>query len=262
MPTTKKTTAKSATTNTTVSETTEMENSNVIDTNELLLKTLSDLQNTVNLLQNKIGEIENQNSQLVEENKILKEKANDLTTQSPNTTNRLLEYLTNKKSDREVTIVHNRELIGGLSTHIVLTGLIIDFKTLGEKRVLSWQQFEECVSKYRKWFQKEIILLDSDNLELAEAYNIPCVKRKDGIVLTRNDLAKLGKMSANELETFYSSLTEEDKAFLCSYWLGKCYEKDTDFYNRYKIELLNRLSDGNIFDNVLAVMNNDFKNKT
>lgn len=105
-------------------------------------------------------------------------------------------------------------------------------------------------------------MLDSDNQELAEAYNIPCVKRPDGIVLTRNDLLKLGKMSAHELESFYSSLTEEDKAFLCSYWLGKCYEKDADFYNRYKIELLNRLSDGNIFDNVLAVMNNDFKNKT
>lgn len=72
------------------------------------------------------------------ENESLKQKANS-SENVPTTTNRLLEYLTNKKSDREVTIVHNRELIPGLSTHIVLTGLIIDFKTLGEKRVLSWQ---------------------------------------------------------------------------------------------------------------------------
>lgn len=177
-------------------------------------------------------------------------------------TEALLQYLANKKSEREITIVHNRELIGGLTTHIELTGLIIDFRTLGEKRVLSWQQFEECVSKYRKWFEREIILLDSDNKELAEAYHVPMVKRNSGVVLTRGDLARVGDMDPRQLEDFFNSLTKEDQGFLCSYWLGKCYEKDPKFYNRYKIDTLSRLADNGCFDNIIALMNNDYNKKT
>ena len=179
-----------------------------------------------------------------------------------NQTEALLQYLANKKSEREITIVHNRELIGGLTTHIELTGLIIDFRTLGEKRVLSWQQFEECVSKYRKWFEREIILLDSDNKELAEAYHVPMVKRNSGVILTRSDLARVGNMDPRQLEDFFNSLTKEDQGFLCSYWLGKCYEKDPNFYNRYKIDTLSRLADNGCFDNIIALMNNDYNRKT
>lgn len=173
-------------------------------------------------------------------------------------TDMLLKYLANKKSDREITIVHNRELIGGLTTHIELTGLVIDFRTLGEQRVLSWQQFEECVSKYRSWFNKEIILLGAEHKELAESYNIPTVKRNSGVSLSRNDLAKVGLMGPRELEDFYNSLTKEDQGFLCSFWLGKCYEKDPNFYNRYKIDVLSRLADNGAFDNIIAIMNNDY----
>ena len=172
-------------------------------------------------------------------------------------TDRLLEILANKKSDKEVVIVHNREMIGGLSTAIKLTGLTINFHKLGEERVLSWQQFEECVSKYRKFFDKEIILLGSDYEELSQRYSVPCAKRANNRIITREDLVNLAYMDTRQIEDYYNSLTEEDKAFICSYWLGKCYERDEKFYDRYKVETLNRLSKG-VFDNVLAVMNNDF----
>ena len=54
-------------------------------------------------------------------------------------TDKLLEILANRKQDKEVVIVHNREIIGGASTAIKLTGLTIDFHRLGEERGLSWQ---------------------------------------------------------------------------------------------------------------------------
>lgn len=241
---------------------------------EVLMQTLNGLQNTINNLQTRLDDAEKRNNELEETNKKLNEDVKSAYISTPvspvvnayeskveDKTERLLEYLTNKKSDREVVIVHNRELIPGLTTHIELTGLTIDFRTLGEERVVSWQQFEECVSKYRKWFEEEIILLGNQNAELAENYNIPCVKRKGGMVVTRTDLAKLGDMDVRVLEDFYNSLTEEDKAFVCSYWLGKCYEKDAKYYDRYKVELLNRLSRQQVFDNILAVMNNDFMRK-
>lgn len=173
-------------------------------------------------------------------------------------TAQLLTYLANKKSDKEVTIVHNMELSGGLSTAIQLTGLAIDFHTMGEQRVLSFQQFEECVSKYLSWFNKKIILLSYEDRDLAERYNIPYVGQDNHLALTREMLAKVGKMTVEQLQDFYLKLCPEDQDSLCSYWIGKCYERIPDFYNRYKIECLNRLSNKGAFDNILVNMNNDF----
>ena len=62
-----------------------------------------------------------------------------------------------------------------------------------------------------------------------------------------------------QLEDFFNSLTTQDKEFVCSYWLGKCYEKKEGFYDRYKVELLNRLSNSHVFDNLLTLMNGDFR---
>lgn len=177
----------------------------------------------------------------------------------PNRYDRLIDYMTNKKSDREVEIVHNRELIGGLTTHIELTGLTIDFRRLGEARTLSWQQFEECVSKYRKWFEKEIILLGAGNEELAETYAVPCQKRPGKRTITRTDLMRLGDLDVKQLEEYYNSLTAEDQHFIVSYWLGQCYSRTPKFYDRYKMETLNRLSNDGAFDNILTLMNGDYR---
>lgn len=172
-------------------------------------------------------------------------------------TEKLIELLGNKKSDREVTIIHNRELLGGLSTSIRLTGISIDFHTLGEERVLSWQQFEECVSKYRRWFDKEIILLSSEHAELSERYNVPCLKRAGKNSITKGDLLNLYRMDERKLEDYVTSLTTEDQNFVCSYWLGKCYQGDDKYLNRSKIELLNRISHKGVFDTLLTAMNFD-----
>ena len=184
-------------------------------------------------------------------------KEKEVQDNTSNTTERLLEILGNRKSDKEIVIVHNRELLGGLSTAIQLTGLTINFHTLGEQRVLSWQQFEECVSKYRKWFDKEIILLAPEFADVAERYNVSCLKREGHAVVTKGDLVNIYKKSERELEDYMNSLTEADKGFICSYWLGKCYENDAKYRVRSKVELLNRISNKGVFDNLLAQMNFD-----
>ena len=51
-------------------------------------------------------------------------------------TDKLLETLVNRKMDREVTIVHNAEMFGGMSTYIKLSTMTIDFRKMGEQRVL------------------------------------------------------------------------------------------------------------------------------
>ena len=184
-------------------------------------------------------------------------KVEEVQDNTSNTTERLLEILGNRKSDKEIVIVHNRELLGGLSTAIQLTGLTINFHTLGEQRVLSWQQFEECVSKYRKWFDKEIILLAPEFADVAERYNVSCLKREVHAVVTKGELINIYKKSERELVDYMNSLTEADKDFICSYWLGKCYENDAKYRVRSKVELLNRISNKGVFDNLLAQMNFD-----
>ena len=242
--------------NVTEASTISSTNSNAsIPSTEDLLKIIAGLQEQVEKLSSKVNEDE---EKVV--NQVVNPVVNTVKDESSARTDKLLEILANRKQDKEVVIVHNREIIGGGSTAIKLTGLVINFHKLGEERVLNWQQFEECVSKYRRFFDKEIILLSSDYQAIAERYSIPCVQRGSNKRFTRDELTKINTLDVHALEDYYNSLTKQDKDFLCSYWLGKCYEKAPGFYDRYKIELLNRLSNSHAFDNLLTMMNNEYRN--
>lgn len=170
-------------------------------------------------------------------------------------TNQLLSALMNRKSDKEITVVHNRQCFGGLSTHIELTGVTIDFHDMGERRAISWQQFEECVSKYKGFFLREIILLDDEHRDLAEQYGVPCIKRDGKNTITTKDLNNMSKWSVEKLASYIKSLSKNDQDFVFSYWLGKCYQNEKNYCERYKIETLNSLSDKHVFDNFLVLMN-------
>ena len=173
-------------------------------------------------------------------------------------TDEILNILAHRASDREVVIVHNCEMNGGLTTHLALSNMSIDFHSVGEERVLSWPQFEECISKYRSFFDRKIILVSSKYSEIAERFGLPITKDGESHVLTRQDIVKLPKMSVNELDKFVNSLDEAGKETIFSYWLGKCYTKEPGFYDRYKMETLNRLSGKkSVFGNILLVMNGE-----
>lgn len=213
--------------------------------------------------QSQIAELSNQNVQLQSQIKAMEEKPT-LTTSTSSlesttdiSTDKIVEAL-RRKSDREVIIIHNREMMGGLATVVELSNLTIQFHKLGEQRVLTWQQFEECVSKCRSLFDNEIILLESGQEDLVEKYDIPSMNRNSEYIMTKSKLIELGNMDVHALEDFFNGLTSYDKKSVLSYWMGKCYEKDPSFYDRYKLELFNRLSNSGIFDNLIAEMNNDF----
>lgn len=179
--------------------------------------------------------------------------------ESPNVTGELLSKLINRKSDKEVTIVHGAEMLGGMSTYIKLSTMTINFTRLGEERTLSWQQFEELCNTYRKFIDRGLIKVAPAYRELCVPYQIECYEDGSSQTLTTETLAKLPTMSEKELEECYNGLGETDRTVLLNYWLGQCYarpeNKDKRFYNRYKIELLNRLSNSSIFDNIIADMN-------
>lgn len=169
----------------------------------------------------------------------------------------VLERLANNKNNKEVVIVHNQEMFGGLYTEIKLSNLDIRFAKIGEQRVLTWQQFEELVSKYRGFINDKIILVDSEYEELSERYGIGVYYQQGKNTLTASSLEKLGKLEPRQLEDFFKSLDTGNQKMIISYWLGKCYEdpSNKDFYDRYKIELLNNLSKTRVFDNIIGDIN-------
>lgn len=178
------------------------------------------------------------------------------------TTTKLLEVLVNNKSNREVTIVHNEEMFNGLCTAIDLSNLSIKFTRLGEQRVLSWQQFEELVSKYRGFIDRGLVKVTGKDRDLCDKYHIQCFEPTEEYTITADVLNKLPDMSDEELKKVYNNLSEDNQKILLNYWLGKCYareeERDPRFYNRYKIDLLNSLSGSYLFDNIIADMNSAY----
>ena len=203
-------------------------------------------------LQEKINSLE---SALEEKDKIISQTSN-------NTTEKLLETFINSKSNREITIVHNEEMFNGLCTAIDLSNLHIEFTRLGEQRVLSWQQFEEMVSKYRGFINRGLVKITPKDIDLCEKYQIQCYEPESDYTLTAALLNRLPDMDERELETTYNKLSSENQKILLNYWLGKCYAREEDrdarFYNRYKIDILNRLSNSYLFDNIIADMNNAY----
>ena len=246
----------------------QIENNEVIDktTEEVVENTnasasgspsIGELLELVQNLQNQLTEMKNKEKE-AEALEANQSSAND-------TTVKLLETLVNSKSQREITIVHTEEMFNGLCTAVDLSNLHIQFTRLGEQRVLSWQQFEELVSKYRGFINRGVIKVAAKDRDLCDKYQIQCYEPEEEFTLTTEILNRLPDMSKRELEDTYKKLSEDNQKILLSYWLGKCYaredERDERFYDRYKIELLNDLSKSFLFDNIIADINNNYAHR-
>ena len=227
-------------------------------------KALADMKEENKKLKAEIEGFKKEQAELQEAKEIIVEEIEPMTSvleSSNDRTDKLLETLINRKMDREVTIVHNAEMFGGMSTYITLSTMTIKFTRLGEERVLSWQQFEELCNKYRKFIDRGLIKVAPQYHYLCDKYQIGCYDIEGKKTLTSEVINRLPDMTNEELEACYNDLYDTDKTILLNYWLGQCYarpeNKDKRFYNRYKIELLNRLSNSAVFDNIIADMNFD-----
>lgn len=147
---------------------------------------------------------------------------------------------TNNLND-QIKIVHLVQRVSGLTTHIKLSNLEIILRDLGEERTVTLQQFEEMVGKYRSWFTKGIISVAAGYEDIAERYGLSTAK---GYPLNSEFMVRLGKFPMDKLETVFSRLPEAGQAFIISYWTRKALEKDPDFCDIRKIEILDRISDG------------------
>lgn len=149
----------------------------------------------------------------------------------------------------EVRVVHLVERDDGLSTHIELTNMTIDFHAFGEERTLDRRQAEELAGRYRRWFDKGIIAFGEGSEDLAKRFALKSVKEYD--YMKSDFITKLGTLDVYKLEELYNKLGEGHKKFVIEYFKRKIIEKKPAFNNIHKIEMLNRVSEGAMSDILL-----------
>lgn len=141
----------------------------------------------------------------------------------------------------EVKIVNLVQRAQGLATYIKLSNLEIAMTDFGEERIVTVQQFEEMVSKYRNWFNTGMISVAAGYEKVAERYGLKTAK---DYPIDSDFIRELGDMPMNKIEEVYPKLPESGKDFILGLWNRKVIEGDPKFRDIRKIETLNRLSDG------------------
>ena len=144
--------------------------------------------------------------------------------------------------NEEVVLVHLKENAPGLTTHIELSNLTIDMSAFGEERTLDRRQAEELAGKYRKFFDRGVIAFGSGSEHLASKFGLKSVN--DYSYVNKDFVKKLGTLSLVELENLYNKLSDGHQKFVIEYFKRKILEKDPNFNDIHKIEMLNRVSDG------------------
>lgn len=152
------------------------------------------------------------------------------------------EYASSAAINNEYTIVHLVENAPGLTTHIELSNITMDLSAFGEERLLDRRQAEELAGKYRKFFEKGIIAFGSGGEELASKFGLKSIS--DYSYINKDFVRRLGALSPIELENLYNKVSAGHKKFIIEYFKRKILERDPLFKDTYKIETLNRVSNG------------------
>ena len=140
-----------------------------------------------------------------------------------------------------VKIVHLVQRAPGLVTFIKLSSIEIAMENFGEERIVTIQQFEEMVSKYRSWFNSGMISVAAGYEKVAERYGLKTTKNYP---IDGDFVKELGNLPMDKIEEVYPKLPESGKDFILGLWNRKVIEGNPKFRDIRKIETLNRLSDG------------------
>lgn len=142
-----------------------------------------------------------------------------------------------KKTD-DVTLVYCSNSLG----YAKISNMEFNFTRFGEEFRIPRYQFDELVGKYRSWFDRGVLAVSSDDVEVAVAKGIPCVT---DFALDYKTLNSIGNMSTYQIEELWNGLEKiEHKKSVVTFVKRKIIEGDTKYRNREKIDLFNRLTDG------------------
>ena len=143
-----------------------------------------------------------------------------------------------QKNDDYVTLVYCSDSLG----YAKISSMEFNFTRFGEEFRIPRYQFDELVGKYRNWFERGVLAVSSEDVEVAIAKGIPTV---DEFSVDYKKLASIGKMSVPEIEKLWNETDKlEHKRSMVTFVKRKFIEGDPKFRNREKVDLFNRLTDG------------------
>ena len=131
----------------------------------------------------------------------------------------------------------------------------------GQKYTLTRRQFQELVNTKRAWFRKQYIVLDPKHIDLAEENDIAVMDLSSNEFINPKDIATFGDMSDAEIKTYYEKLSPPMKKAFANYFFNRCCEKDPKFYTVAKMNTVNMLIGGTLFDNLISVCMNEQNRK-
>ena len=160
--------------------------------------------------------------------------------------------------DDEITIIC--AMIGG-SVRGEFPTWKLSLTRYGQKYTLTRRQFQELVNTKRSWFRKQYIVLDPKHIDLAEENDISVMDLSSNAFINPKDIATFGDMSDAEIKTYYEKLSAPMKKSFANYFFNKCCEKDPKFYTVAKMNTVNMLIGGTLFDNLISVCMNEQNRK-
>lgn len=156
--------------------------------------------------------------------------------------------------DDEITIIC--AMIGG-SVRGEFPTWKLSLTRYGQKYTLTRRQFQELVNTKRAWFRKQYIVLDPKHIDLALENDIPVMDTSSNAFINPKDIATFGDMSDVEIKAYYDKLSDPMKKSFVNYFFNKCCEKDPKFYTVAKMNTVNMLIGGTLFDNLISVCINE-----
>ena len=141
----------------------------------------------------------------------------------------------------DVVLVYCSDSMGHLATaHVDLT-----FNHWGESFTLSRSQFDEVVGKYRHWFDDGILAVSGDTEDGIKVAAQKGIRTHTEFYLDAKKLNSIGKMSVSQIEDLWNNTTlPNHRISIVTFVKRKFIEKDPAYYNREKIDLFNRLTEG------------------
>ncbi|MBO7696982.1 MAG: hypothetical protein J6T10_30500 [Methanobrevibacter sp.] len=147
-------------------------------------------------------------------------------------------YVEVQKNRDDVTLVYCSDSLG----YAKISNMELNFTRFGEQFQIPRYQFDELVGKYRSWFDRGILAVGSDCVDIAVAKGIPTV---DEFALDSKKLNAIGNMSSTEIEDLWNHTTRiEHKRSIVTFVKRKFIDGDPKYHNREKIDLFNRLTNG------------------
>lgn len=162
-------------------------------------------------------------------------------------------YENSKKSlDDEITIIYND--FGTLRAQFPSWKLTLS--NFGQRYTMTRRQFQELVNNKRAYFDAAYILLAPEYMKEAEENGVGVYNPNSKEFIKPEDIKKFASMTPRDIEDYYEGLSDNMKNAFVTYFMGKCYDKDINFFSVDKMNTLNRLTGTRLFDNLISVCAN------